>query len=139
MPPDWDRKKSTVAVPPPADGFAVGHRDDGPTLCIQSLAVLTEHQHKGIATVLLADYIQRIQSSHIVQRIVLICREPLIKFYSRFGFVNKGLSNCSIGGGQWFNMVSSFISTIVGPGYRAFLLYLTLSVASVLPSGFGTS
>lgn len=110
VPPDWDRKKSTVTVPPPADGFAVGHRDDGPTLVIQSLAVLEEHQHKGVATVLLGDYIQRIQSSHIVQRIALICRKPLLSFYSRFGFENKGLSSCQLGGGEWFDMVSSFQS-----------------------------
>ena len=52
---------------------------------------------------------QRIESSGIGDRIALIARDELIKFYESLGFRNCGTSEVKFGGGGWNDMVSKTI------------------------------
>ena len=36
--------------------------------------------------------------------IVLTCKEKLVGFYARFGFVDEGMSDSSHGGATWYQM-----------------------------------
>lgn len=110
LPEDWRNPKKSTTVPDPNDVDAVGHQDQGSTIAIHSLAVLPEHQGKGLGRVLLKSYIQRIKDAQIVDRCALIAHSHLIPFYSSLGFVNQGPSKCTFGGGGWYDMVCSSFS-----------------------------
>lgn len=105
LPDNWQRRSSTLpnesGVEPP------GHQDQGSTIAVHSLAVLPEHQGKGLGKTLMKAYVQRIGDAKIADRIALLSHDHLIAFYESLGFVNHGKSDCTFGGGGWSNLVSS--------------------------------
>lgn len=103
VPKDWRIKKSTL--PSPGEEEPVGHQDQGSTIAIHSLAVLPEHQDKGLGKMLLKSYIQRIQDAKIADRLVLLAHDHLLPFYTGLGFENAGRSKCTLGGGGWNDLV----------------------------------
>lgn len=97
-----------MAIPSPDDSTpdpSLGHKEAGRTICIHSLAVLPEYQKRGLGTTLMKAFLQRTESHGIADRAALIAHEHLIPYYERFGFVNKGESECNFGGGGWYDMV----------------------------------
>lgn len=104
IPPDW-RNKGTI--PNGTETEPLGHQDQGGTIAVHSLAVLNEHQGKGLGTTLMKAYIQRIKDAEIADRIALLSHDHLVPFYQGLGFVNLGESDCKFGGGGWYDMVSA--------------------------------
>lgn len=88
-----------------AEGKQVGHDESGRTICLHSLAVLPEFQGKGLARTLVESYVQRMESQSVGDRIALLAHGHLVKFYEGLGFVNKGESEATFGGGGWVDMV----------------------------------
>jgi len=82
-----------------------GHREDGRTICLHSLAVLPNFQGKSLGRTLLAAYIGMMNGAGIADRIALIAHEDMVPFYERLKFVNKGPSKAEFGGGNWIDMV----------------------------------
>jgi len=85
----------------------LGHKEDGRTVCLHSLAVLPRYQRRGLGTILMKAYIERVSQSGVADRIALITHEKLVPFYQRFGFVDKGKSDVQFGGGNWNDMVGT--------------------------------
>ncbi|EEQ29409.1 acetyltransferase [Microsporum canis CBS 113480] len=106
IPKDWRNKKS--ALPRSSDEEPIGHQDEGSTIAIHSLAVLPEHQDKGLGKLLIKSYIQRIQDAKIADRLVLLAHDHLLPFYTSLGFENIGRSKCTFGGGGWNDLVLDF-------------------------------
>lgn len=102
FPADW----SPIQARPGVRGSSKGQQDGGRTILVHSLAVSPDHQGRGLGTVILKSYVQRMESSGIADRIALIAHDRLIPFYERLGFSNMGASACTFGGGGWYNMVS---------------------------------
>ncbi|KAF2774497.1 acyl-CoA N-acyltransferase [Teratosphaeria nubilosa] len=95
-----------MAIPPPnTTNPNIGHKEEGRTICIHSLAVLPEYQRRGLGATLMRAYLQRIESHGVADHVALIAHDYLIAFYEKFGFVNKGRSEAQFGGGGWFDMV----------------------------------
>lgn len=105
IPPDW-RNKGTI--PNGTESEPLGHQDQGGTIAVHSLAVLNEHQGKGLGTTLMKAYIQRIKDAEIADRIALLSHDHLVPFYESLGFVNRGESECKFGGGGWYDMVCAW-------------------------------
>ncbi|KAI9798755.1 MAG: hypothetical protein M1833_004585 [Piccolia ochrophora] len=82
-----------------------GHREEGRTIALHSLAVLSEFQAKGLGTTILKSYLQRMGPSGIADRVALLCEKELVKFYEEAGFEDKGRSKARFGGGDWNDMV----------------------------------
>jgi hypothetical protein len=40
--------------------------------------------------------------------VILTCKEELIQYYTRFGYVNTGISKSVHGGSKWYNMILEF-------------------------------
>jgi ribosomal protein S18 acetylase RimI-like enzyme len=81
----------------------IGHDPNGANLVIFSLAVLPDYRRQGIAARLLRTFIAQAQKrGH--QRILLLCKTPLIAYYERFGFVHAGESASTHGGAAWHEM-----------------------------------
>ena len=120
-PPDWRNRLS--ALPVAGEKETLGHIEQGGTIAIHSLAVAKEHQHKGLGSILLKSYIERIKSAKIAERISLLAHDDLVKFYQGFGFVDEGLSDVKIGPDPWKSMVSSNISIQLQKGTKRLLTY----------------
>lgn len=104
-PKDW--RTATPNVEP------TGHRDDGRTICLHSLAVLPMFQGSGLGRTLLMAYIQHMTGAGIADRIALIAHDHLVGYYEKFGFINKGPSKATFGGGGWMDMVILFLKILV--------------------------
>ncbi|OJD14787.1 hypothetical protein AJ78_04909 [Emergomyces pasteurianus Ep9510] len=112
IPPNW-RDKSSSTLESCNCSEPLGHQDQGSTIALHSLAVLPEHQGKRLGSTLLKAYIQRIKDAAIANRIALLAHEHLIPFYANLGFENRGLSDCTFGGGGWYSMVLEFANARV--------------------------
>ncbi|TKX25375.1 acetyltransferase (GNAT) domain-containing protein 6 [Elsinoe australis] len=82
-----------------------GHKEEGRTICIHSLAVLPDFQGKGLGRLLMRSYIQRMESSGVADRIAIIAHDQLVPFYEGMGFESRGKSPVVFGGGNWVDMV----------------------------------
>lgn len=78
-----------------------GHREEGRTIGVHSVCIRPDYQGKSIGTLMLKDYIQRITTQHIADRIALICHDHLVPFYQKLDFHDSGASDCQHGGGNW--------------------------------------
>jgi predicted N-acetyltransferase YhbS len=107
LPGDWQARRSSL--PRPGEDEPIGHQEEGRTIALHSVAVAVEHQKKGLGTVVMKAYIQRIKDSKIADRIALLAHDHLVGFYEGLGFTNMGQSACKFGGGRWNNMVRALM------------------------------
>ncbi|KAK4499545.1 hypothetical protein PRZ48_010061 [Zasmidium cellare] len=98
---DEDMAYPTAENPDPK----LGHKEEGRTVCIHSLAILPQYQGKGLGKTLLKAYLQRIENQSVADNAALIAHEHLIPYYEKLGFENKGQSKAQFGGGGWYDMV----------------------------------
>lgn len=70
---------------------------------ILGLAVFPSKQSRGVASDLLT-HLEKSSRERKRETITLTCKEDLIQFYEKFGFVNRGVSNSEHGGIVWYNM-----------------------------------
>lgn len=83
------------------------HIKKGDYQTIFGLDVIPNYRNQGIAAQLM-DYI--IAASRITGRkgIILTCKEELIHYYTKFGYVDKGVSESVHGGAKWYDMILEF-------------------------------
>ncbi|KAL0632364.1 hypothetical protein Q9L58_008759 [Maublancomyces gigas] len=86
------------------------HTESGTTVALHSLAILPSYQRRTLGTTLLAEFIRRSGSRPgiPIERIAIIARERLVRFYQRFGFTVAGASGVGFGGGGWRDLVLEF-------------------------------
>lgn len=77
-----------MAMGDPADPN-LGHKQEGRTVCIHSLAVLPQYQGRGLGKTLMKAYIHRLENQDVADYAALITHEALIPYYETFGFVSK--------------------------------------------------
>jgi len=79
------------------------HRDDGKNLIIFGLDVHPDHQGNGYAKELM-DYFIDFSKHENKEAILLTCKDHLLDYYARFGYVNQGVSSSVHGGAKWYDM-----------------------------------
>ena len=84
-----------------------GHKEYGRTIALWSVAVLPAYQGKKLGMTIMKSYQQRMETSGIADRIVLLAHDPLVKMYEGMGFQTKGKSEVKFAGGEWNDMVCS--------------------------------
>jgi ribosomal protein S18 acetylase RimI-like enzyme len=84
---------------------SLGHKPEGRTVAIHSLAVLPDFQHKGLGTTLMKSFLDRLAKQDVADKAALIAHQEMIPFYEQLGFKNRGKSAAQFGGGGWFDMV----------------------------------
>ncbi len=84
----------------------MGHDPDGGNLVIFSLAVHPGFQRRGIARQLMLCFFETARRLK-KQKILLICKQDLIDYYRRLGFVHIGESKSMHGGAVWHEMAFS--------------------------------
>ena len=79
------------------------HDENGSYQMILSLAVAPEFQGRGYATALLHHLLDSAKFQHR-KGVTLTCKQELIGFYEKAGFVNLGKSGSVHGGAEWYEM-----------------------------------
>lgn len=79
------------------------HNQNGENLTVFGLAVIPEFRKQGIASQLMKNFVQTAKKLG-KKKVILTCKERLIRYYECFGYVNDGISKSSHGGAQWFDM-----------------------------------
>ncbi|MNG25339.1 Acetyltransferase (GNAT) family protein [compost metagenome] len=74
---------------------------------ILGLAVSKQARGQGIAKILLEE-IEKLSLYNGRDGITLTCKQDLISFYERLGFVNHGKSESRHGGVEWHNLLKKF-------------------------------
>ena len=78
-------------------------KDDGIWMMLFGVETDPLEQHKGYASFLMKEVIKDMKS-HNRKGIVLTCKDSLISFYEKFGFINEGISASVHGGAKWYQM-----------------------------------
>ena len=79
------------------------HNQNGENLTIFGLAVIPEFRKQGVASQLMKHFVQTAKNLG-KRKVILTCKERLIRYYECFGYVNNGISKSTHGGTQWFDM-----------------------------------
>ena len=80
------------------------HRPEAKNLAIFGLDVLPEYRRQGIAARLMKAFLELARAQDR-EGLILTCKEPLIYYYEKFGFVNQGVSKSTHGGAVWYDMI----------------------------------
>lgn len=83
------------------------HNENGAWQMIFGVDTLPDYRRRGCAGKLLSHVIQeaKIQGR---KGLVLTCKEPLLHYYGKFGFVSEGISQSSHGDVRWYQMRLTF-------------------------------
>ena len=83
------------------------HNESGKWQMIFGVNTLPEYRRKGYAEKLLRCMIDdaRKENRH---GLVLTCKEKMIHYYAKLGFVNEGISESNHGGAKWYQMRLTF-------------------------------
>lgn len=101
-PPDWN---SSDTRDDPR-----GHREQGRTLAVHSVAVLPEYQKMKLGETVMKAYLQRMSSARVADRVSLLAHREFVGFYEKLGFEEEGVSSSELYGGGWVNMVYNLSS-----------------------------
>ena len=83
------------------------HRPDGAYQTVFGLNVLPQYRRQGIAEQLVRALIDGAKESG-KKGVILTCKEHMIHYYEKFGFVNHGVADSSHGGAVWYDMQLRF-------------------------------
>lgn len=87
--------------------YATMHKNDGPWQMIFSVVTTPKCRGKGYAGMLLQQVIAESKAAGRLG-VVLTCKEKLLKFYGKFGFLNEGVSCSTHGAAVWYQMRLTF-------------------------------
>ena len=71
---------------------------------VLGLAVSKQARNQGIAKILI-EKMEELVKENEREGITLTCKQELVSFYEKYGFVNHGISESQHGGVSWYNMV----------------------------------
>ena len=83
------------------------HIPDGAYQTVFGLDVLPEYRKHGIGAQLIRHHVETARQRG-KKGVVLTCKDHMIRFYERMGFVCKGVSASEHGGAKWNDMVNEF-------------------------------
>ena len=83
------------------------HSEDGAWQMIFGVNTLPDYRRRGLAEQLLRRAIDDARSQGR-RGLVLTCKDRLVHYYEKFGFVNEGVSQSTHGGVVWYDMRLTF-------------------------------
>lgn len=79
------------------------HKPEGAYMTVFGLNVLPQYRKQGIAAKLVGAYTE-LAKERKKKGIILTCKDHLIHYYEKFGFVHYGIADSSHGGVKWNDM-----------------------------------
>ncbi len=82
---------------------AAFHHEEGDWQMIFGVNTIPSYRRRGLAGKLIEEAISDAKRQGR-KGLVLTCKEKLVHYYAKFGFVNEGLSESAHGGAVWYQM-----------------------------------
>ena len=79
------------------------HNENGKWQMIFGLESHPDYRRKGYAALLIEKFIEDAKNQNRYG-LVLTCKESLIHYYEKFGFINEGISHSEHGNAVWYQM-----------------------------------
>ena len=79
------------------------HNPKGRNIMLLGLDVLPEYRRQGLARELVYQYLRREREKNRCE-IILTCHKSKVRMYEKFGFTERGISNSTWGGEEWYEM-----------------------------------
>ncbi|GKT52524.1 putative N-acetyltransferase [Colletotrichum spaethianum] len=86
----------------------VGHKTEGRTIALHSLAVLPPCQKLGYGKKLMATYIKEMGQTGQADRISILTYDRLVPYYQKLGFTHFGKSQSEYAGVAWHDLAFEF-------------------------------
>ncbi len=83
------------------------HKPDGDYQAVFGLNVLPDYRRNGYGSLLMQALIDDAKAAGR-KGCILTCKEQLIPYYEKFGYVNQGVSKSEHGGAVWYDMLLEF-------------------------------
>ena len=83
------------------------HRPDGRYQSVFGLDVIPQERRRGIAELLMRPLLEDARKKGRAG-MILTCKDRLIHYYEKFGYVNQGLSESVHGTAVWYDMLLEF-------------------------------
>lgn len=83
------------------------HKADGAYQSVFGLDVIPEYRNRGVAALLMEHLIEDAREKGR-KGLILTCKDRLIHYYEKFGYVNLGVSQSVHGGAVWYDMLLEF-------------------------------
>ena len=83
------------------------HKEDGTWQMIFGVNTLPEYRRQGVAAALLERAISDAKAQGR-KGLVLTCKDKLVHYYAKFGFVSEGVSGSTHGGAVWYQTRLTF-------------------------------
>jgi ribosomal protein S18 acetylase RimI-like enzyme len=83
------------------------HNEKGAWQMIFGVDTIPEYQRRGIAEQVLNKVIE-VAKVEGRKGLVLTCKEHMLHYYAKFGFINEGVSGSEHGGALWYQMRITF-------------------------------
>lgn len=83
------------------------HDERGAWQMIFGVDTIPEYRRQGCAAMLLMHVIEEARKQNR-RGLVLTCKDPLVHYYAKFGFVDEGMSDSTHGGVPWHEMRLTF-------------------------------
>ena len=83
------------------------HNEKGAWQMIFGVDTIPEYQRRGIAEQVLNKVIE-VAKIEGRKGLVLTCKEHMLHYYAKFGFINEGVSGSEHGGALWYQMRITF-------------------------------
>ena len=83
------------------------HNEKGAWQMIFGVDTIPEYQRRGIAEQVLNKVIE-VAKEEGRKGLVLPCKEHMLHYYAKFGFINEGVSGSEHGGALWYQMRITF-------------------------------
>ncbi|KAK1726528.1 acyl-CoA N-acyltransferase [Colletotrichum acutatum] len=89
----------------PTATYDMGHRPEGKTITLHSLAVAPNFQKLGYGKTLMAYYIEHMMETAQAERISILTYDRLVSYYEKLGFTHYGKSQSEYAGVAWHDLV----------------------------------
>lgn len=89
---------------------SIGHKPQGRTIALHSLAVSPTRQRSGLGKGLMKAYINEMRRTGNADRIAILTYDRLVPYYEKLGFTHHGKSASEYAGVAWHDLVGFDIS-----------------------------
>ncbi len=83
------------------------HNENGNWQAVFGVNTIPEYRRKGLAAMIMEHVISDAKRQGR-KGCILTCKENLIHYYEKFGYINEGVSNSIHGGAVWYDMRLTF-------------------------------
>ncbi|KAH3668445.1 hypothetical protein OGAPHI_002199 [Ogataea philodendri] len=94
----------SMDIPKDETDTETGHVEKSRIIGIHSVIVNDKYRGLKLGSLLIKDYLQKLNQQFVADKVVLLAKASLTPFYRGLGFVDDGVSSCKFAGQEWHDL-----------------------------------